>query len=296
MSTSTLLLGGAILLLLTLGSWLSGRQSLRLHKRRRQLPDDAVNQEKRERLAWRADWWQDLSTELAGAIVTAMLLTIVFDTLQTRETEQQLADNQLQSLILQMGSIDNTTSIEAIRQLRAEGWLSDGSLQNQSFENADLTGAPLAASDLRGARFSRANLHDADLSNALLNNTQFDNCDLSGVTFDNADLSNANLSNSDLRDATFAGAKAIGANLNDVVVDESTLRGADLTNAKLQNVNLLRADLTGTILTGADLSGAVLLGVDLTGKDLTGVIFSIETILPDGNPWTPGTDMTQFTG
>lgn len=92
---------------------------------------------------------------------------------------------------------------------------------------------------------------------------------------------------------------------------DANLDGADLSNARLSGVNLERANLDGANLSGADLSnanlkqsnldGANLRGTNLTSTDLsearitTLASFDKKTILPDGNLWTPETDISRFT-
>lgn len=88
--------------------------------------------------------------------------------------------------------------------------------------------------------------------------------------------------------------------LNGICLSGVNLAGEDLWGANLQRVNLSNADLQGTCLQGCQLEGVVLEGANLQGAQLrSGYIgpatFSAESILPDGNRWTRGMDMTRFT-
>jgi hypothetical protein len=74
---------------------------------------------------WWADWLHGFSTEMGGAIVTTVLLTVVVGAVQQRENEAA----RKQDLILQMGSPVNDFALEAVRQLQVLGGLEDGSLQ-----------------------------------------------------------------------------------------------------------------------------------------------------------------------
>ena len=87
-----------------------------------------------------------------------------------------------------------------------------------------------------------------------------------------------------LYDGTARGASLWRANLQDVY----------LTNADLQGADLNRANLRGAKLTKANLCGARLLDADLLEVRLDGAQFDEETVLPDGENWTPETDWGRF--
>lgn len=108
---------------------------------------------------------------------------------------------------------------------------------------------------LREIWLELANLEDAHLPLA----------DLSEVTFQNVNLRRANL----------AGAKLYISELDDV-----NFQNAYLFNAKLQ-----LATLKGTNFQGAE----------LTRANFGDAEFDERTTLPDGNKWTPETDMRMFT-
>jgi uncharacterized protein YjbI with pentapeptide repeats len=62
-----------------------------------------------------------------------------------------------------------------------------------------------------------------------------------------------------------------------------------LTRAKLIQVNLANANLWGAILHGVDLTGA-----NLANANLYQTQFDSDTILPDGENWTPDADLAPF--
>ena len=64
----------------------------------------------------------------------------------------------------------------------------------------------------------------------------------------------------------------------------------DLSSANLSNADLSNADLMDT-----DLSDANLLSANLRGADLFDAYFDKNTTLPDGENWSEGTDVRQFT-
>jgi len=169
--------------------------------------------------AWWSDWLQGISTEMAGAIVTAILLGLVVGIVQEREAEGALQEQ----LIREMGGPDNGFSIRAVRELRARDWLTDGTLEGANLENANLEDAPLYGSSMEDVILTGADLEDANLTNAVL----------SGADLRNATLIEANLQFSNLQNAT----------LRRTDLERAQLFGCDLTGA-----NLVAADLTDTLL------------------------------------------------
>lgn len=73
------------------------------------------------------------------------------------------------------------------------------------------------------------------------------------------------------------------------------LQGAHLNGANLRYANLRGVNLRYAVLTKADLREANLKGAKLRYASLAGAKFNTETILPDGEHWTPETDMSRFT-
>ncbi|RMF78888.1 MAG: pentapeptide repeat-containing protein [Chloroflexi bacterium] len=260
---------------------------------------------------WAADWLKGFSTEMITVILTTLAFTLLVGAIQDRENQQALRDQ----LILQMGSDERFFSAEAVRQLRAKSWLTDGSL-----ETAQLQGANLSNVDLSNAILNRADLSSVILDGAILDNASLTGANLSGARFNisdrgqptrlfNTDLRFADLTGADLRGARFNDAQLEGANLRGIRLDSrdfpETFRGLNLARVDLSNVNLVDMDLTGTVLRGADLEEANLGGVNFVGADLREANmksanlldsdYNPDTILPDGTNWTPETDMRRFT-
>jgi hypothetical protein len=67
-------------------------------------------------------------------------------------------------LVLRMGSTDNATALNAVRELRNRGWLENGSLRGKVFTKANLQGVDLTRADLQGSKLNWANLKEADLT------------------------------------------------------------------------------------------------------------------------------------
>jgi hypothetical protein len=108
-----------------------------------------------------------------------------------------------------------------------------------------------------------------------------------------------------LGDGSLEEANLINANLRGVTIWDLDLRSANLHGANLAGAKLERAILTHTNLWNVDLRDAQLLAVNLEGADLMharlagAVLSSVEmdsrTRLPDGDYWTPDTDMQCYT-
>jgi len=127
------------------------------------------------------------------------------DRIEQRQTERRKAQ-----LIERLSSDDHQTALRALWEIRAYGWLWDGSLNRADLSGANLAGGDLSGGDLRkvwlvGARLAASDLRDANLE---------------GADLTSADLSGARLKGAHLRRANLA-----GANLMGVDVDIATLSG-----------------------------------------------------------------------
>lgn len=89
--------------------------------------------------AWTSGLWLNFATELLGAILTFAMFEVLIN-----------ANNRQEELVRQLRSHDNNTVHHAVNELRALGYLFDGTLHG-----ANLRGANLAGVDLRGASLSR---------------------------------------------------------------------------------------------------------------------------------------------
>lgn len=177
---------------------------------------------------------QSVSTYLLGVFVGhlvvnllgILLAVLVIDRLYRQRLEQQ----EKRSLIEQMGSPRLEVAEEAVRKLRARGWLTSGVLRNAwlrgaNLEGAQLAGADLQGADLQGANLSWANLQHADLQNTNLQRATLERADLRGARLQGADLQGANLWRANLRYASLDGARLQNANLQEATMpDGSTHR------------------------------------------------------------------------
>jgi len=126
------------------------------------------------------DFYANVATTLVG--ITVVVLTI--DLLNERRAEQQLKEQ----LIREMGSRDNGISLRAVEEIRAHGWVEDGSLKGVHLGSADLRGVSLREADLQNAVLSMANLEDAILLDVNLRGANMFRTRLVRTVFAGADL------------------------------------------------------------------------------------------------------------
>ena len=217
-------------------------------------------------LAWLDGFAQNFGTEMIGAAITFVLLEVML----ARRRERDAEEREKARLILQMGSPDNAFAVEAARQIRMRGWLTDGSLTGIHIDQANLAGADLSGAKLVGVNMFGINLTAASLLVANLAKVQMHASSLA-----KANLEKTILSNSDLSGSNFQDADLFRADLTDTL-----LRGADLSHARLHE----------TILIGADLCWA-----NLEGSDLDNSVWDETTTLPDDTKWSASIDLRRFT-
>ncbi|MBZ0306544.1 MAG: pentapeptide repeat-containing protein [Anaerolineae bacterium] len=228
------------------------------------------------RFQWRS-LGGNLATELMGGVLTFFVFQYVLD--------KRDEDAFKSRLIREMGSRDNATTMRAVEELRAHGWLYDGSLRGANLARANLQQSQLSNANLQEANLAVVNLQQAYLDEATLQQAQLWNAKLQ-----KAKLNRANLHQAKLRQANLQQVELRQANLHQAKLTEANLHRAELWSANLQQTGLLRANLQQAELIDANLQGA-----DLRWAVLRDAELSKSTILPDGTHWTPETDMRRFT-
>ena len=203
-----------------------------------------------------ADFYANISAELASIAITVLII----DALNRRRERVIEESRQREQLMRQLGSSVNEVAKRAAEELRAYGWLTDGTLQDSDLRVANLEGAKLWKADLQGANLQWANLKYANLNGAVL----------VGATITQARLWGTKLGGADLR----------GANLSQAALYRAVLHGASLCEANLEGVHL---------------EGAKLENADLRGANLSGAMLDELTTLPDGTPWHAEIDLARFT-
>lgn len=111
---------------------------------------------------WRSGWLQNFSTEVFGAIITFAFFELVVGGRKERQKEEQEIEDLKARLIREMGSQDNATALNALREIRERGWLRG--------DMGILQGGYLSLANLKGANLGRANLEGVDLGEAKLDN------------------------------------------------------------------------------------------------------------------------------
>jgi hypothetical protein len=202
------------------------------------------------------DFYANISSELASIAITVLII----DTLNRRREQRREERRTREQLIRQMGSQVNEVARRAVEELRAAGWLTDGSLQD---------------ADLRVANLEEAKLWDADLQ---------------GINLQWAKLKKANLNR-----AVLVGANLKQANLQAARLNGADVRGANLFEAKLYRVGFYDAKLNDADLSGAHCEGTQFVNADLQGINFTDVFMDELTVLPDGCNWTAEADLKRFT-
>lgn len=109
---------------------------------------------------------------------------LVLDRLNGRQEEQELKEQ----LIRELGSRDNGVALHAVDELRARGWLLDGSLK----------GAALSYADLHRAYLYQASLPETNLHRAKLQTVYLRQANLQGAYMHRADLLDSNLRQANL--------------------------------------------------------------------------------------------------
>ena len=202
------------------------------------------------------DFYANVSTELTSIAITVLII----DTLNRRRETRLEESREREQLTRQLGSSVNEVAKRASEELRARGWLTDGSLQGADLRIAHLEEAKLWKADLQGANLQWAKLKKSNLNGSVL-----------------------------------VGANLMQANLQAAKLGGADLRGANLFEAKLYRVNFNGAYLHGANLAGAHLEGARLEGADLREAALEGAYLDELTVLPDGSHWSPDADLKRFT-
>lgn len=187
----------------------------------------------------------NFGTEMAGAIITYLLLEIFIGTNQKR-----------QLLISQLTSKSIDIAINAIEEIVRNDWHADGSMNNAflgklNLPSAEIHFANFENSELVESNFKNANLYRSNLQWALLQRADFTNADLSFSRFSYADLIDCNLSYANLFHADFSRSHLGSVNLQNANLTDANLESADLFRADLRGANLKNANLINTHLRDA---------------------------------------------
>lgn len=171
----------------------------------------------------------NFGTGMGGSLVTFILIDLLIGSREKREADER----ERARLIGRMHSRDNGLTLVAVEEMRAHGWLTDGTLHG-----ANLVHANLQAGYLRYAILPKVNLHRASLQR-----TRLGRADLRGANFSEANLEGADL-------------------------DEARLDGASVSLAQLAQANRLRG---ASMPDGERYDGRLNLPGDLQDADADGI-------------------------
>ncbi len=178
--------------------------------------------------------------DLLQTLVDEWTPGFVIDGLLLLTVNRIIRDNERRSVLAQVGSLSNDFALDAVRRVRQEGWLNDGSLRDARLRKASLSNA-----DLSGGCLAQVDLRYSDLRGAKLAYT-----DLRG-----ADLTGCNLHDADLRWADLRGACLRWSNLMGAQLEHALLEGADLAFASMDADNTGYAPTQG-VVTGSHVCAA----------------------------------------
>lgn len=161
------------------------------------------------------EFYANISSELLSILITVLIIERLNN---IRQDKQELT--RLKALLASNEAV--VTKI-AVGELKALGWLEDGSLQRTDLFRANLSGADLVHANLSGAILCEANLSGANLNHANLSGTNLEGANLSGTHLPFANLSGASFGE---------------ANLSGAILILADLSGADFTEANLSDMML----------------------------------------------------------
>lgn len=141
------------------------------------------------------DFYANVSTELASIAITVLIIDSFNERRQTTDLRGRL--------LREMGSEDNGFALRAVVELRAYGWLTNGSLKNAYLRRANLYRANLLEASLPKCYLRKANLELAYLGYADLREADLVEADLTRATFENSNLESADLTGAKLKSTKF---------------------------------------------------------------------------------------------
>ena len=157
----------------------------------------------------------NVGTELLGLAITVLIVDVLYMRLQEDQMKRQL--------IRDMGTTDNTVALRAVQELKANGWLTDGTLAGVDLTKANLQGVRLVRANLQGARLCDANLRESiliavNMQGADMRGVDLEEAVIAGCDFKDADLWAANFKESELRKVDFRASHLVGADFTDAKI------------------------------------------------------------------------------
>ena len=157
----------------------------------------------------------NIHTEVFGVALGVIITVFVIDVLNRRRDAERRQQDLIDRLLREVKSPDHGTAIDALDQLRENGWLCG--------ENGLLKGLDLQGVKWMKAKLNKANLKETNLQGACLKGANLQFANMEGTMLWFADLSHAYLEHTDLERAELMATKLLGTNL----------RNANLRNAEV---------------------------------------------------------------
>lgn len=183
--------------------------------------------------------------EIATSLLSISLTVLLIDRLYERREAVTLK----QRLLRELGSSDNGFAVRAAKEVRAQGWMADGSLTK-----CDLSLANLANANFQGAIVIDTNCYKAHLIDANFKGAKFTGGSFHETLFNGATLDDTIVDG----DADFLKAEFAGASLRDIQLPGAKLEEAVFFRADLSNANLAGARMRGAKFHEANLDKAIL--------------------------------------
>jgi hypothetical protein len=157
---------------------------------------------------------------MGGTLLTFILIDLLIGGREKQEAEerakrrrkatyQRKTRQEKERLMVQLGSRINEVARSAAEELRARGWLQDGTLNQAKLNGANLAGVDLRGASLQGARLFKANLQGAYLIRTDLREAHLAGADLQGAHLGGANLLGAHMAGVNLQGALQASAKQL---------------------------------------------------------------------------------------
>lgn len=223
------------------------------------------------------------TTNVYTETISVISTIAVIDRLNRRRDRIELKER----LFNELKSTVSGQSASALDWIRREGWLQSDPLKGEDLYRINWEGAYIGDLNLENANLSRSNLQNATNEyrpaqplSVSLKNANLEDADLHCIMLKQSNLERANLRNAKLPQAIMTNSSCMNADLTN-----ANLEGADLQHVNFNGSKLFRANLKGADIRGAKFDTALF---DETGKS------SFPAIMPDGERWTPDTDINAF--
>ena len=196
------------------------------------------------------EFYANISAELLSISITILIIDYLYDIKEKQANKKRL--------LTELSSVDIGFSSRALKELRENGWVEDGSLSGIDLSRANLRKLDLSKANLKGTNLSKADLTLANLNGACL-----DGAILNEVTLLSADLKDATLVQAQLRNSNIRNANLNGTNFENADMIDSDLQGAEARNACFKGAKLEESRLGEADFSHSDFEFAQMLRVDI---------------------------------